>query len=60
MLILRLCFIFYFLKLSVANGFWSNLNNTNVNVHRAAKLYQKSLQKCMQLILNNSLVFFIF
>ena len=27
------------------NGFWSNLRNTDVNVHRAAKLYEKSLQK---------------
>ena len=30
------------------NGFWSNLRKTDVNVHRAAKLYQRSLQKYMK------------
>ena len=44
-LILGACFILYYLKLSGTNGFWSNLCNTDVNVHRAAKLYQKSLEK---------------
>ena len=30
------------------NGFCSNLHKTNVNVHRATKLYQRSLQKQMK------------
>ena len=33
------------MKLSGTKGFWSNLRNTDVYVHRTAKLYQKSLQK---------------
>ena len=48
MLILGVCFILYYLKLSGTIDFWSNLCNTDVNVHRVAKLYQKSLQKYMK------------
>ena len=44
MLILGVCFISYYLKLLGTNGFWSN-RNTDVNVQRTAKLYQKSFQK---------------
>ena len=48
MLILGVCFILYDLKLSGTNGLWSNLSKTDVNVQKAAKLYQKSLQKYMK------------
>ena len=48
MLIFGVCFILYFLNLSGKNGFWSNLRNNDPNVNRAAKLYQKCLQKYMK------------
>ena len=48
MLIFGVCFILYYLNLSSKNGFWSNLGNTDPNVNRAAKLYQKCLQKYMK------------
>ena len=48
MLILGVCFILYFLNLLGTNGFLNNLYNTDANVHRVAKLYQKSLQNYMK------------
>ena len=46
--IFGVCFILYYLNLSRKNAFWSNLRNTDSNVNRAAKLYQKCLQKYMK------------
>ena len=49
MLILGVCFNLYFLKLLGTNEFWNNLYNSDANnVHRVAKLYQKSLQNYMK------------
>ncbi|XP_066924963.1 uncharacterized protein [Clytia hemisphaerica] len=45
MLIFGLCFFLYFLKLSGTVGFWKNLRNTDVELHQAAKYYQKILRK---------------
>ena len=48
MLIFGVCFLLHFLKLSVVNGFWSNVRNTDKDTHRAAKTYQKTLKKYMK------------
>ena len=47
-LIFGVWFLLYFLKLSGVNGFWSNLRNTDKEIHEAAKTYQKTLKKYMK------------
>ena len=42
MFVFGLVFILYFLKLPGTIGFWSNLQNTDKVVYKAAVIYQKS------------------
>ena len=52
MFVFGLVFILYFLKLSGAIGFWSNLRNTVKVVYKAAVIYQKRLRKLVKVKLN--------
>ena len=41
-------FLLYFLKLSGVFSFWSNVGNTDKDIHQAPKSYQKTLKKYMK------------
>ena len=41
-------FILHFIKLSVGNGFWYNLRNTDNNTYKAVLKYQQCLNKVIK------------
>ena len=45
MILFGFVFILYFIKLSVGNGFWYNLRNTDNITYKAALKYQRCLNK---------------